>query len=156
LSIALLVGCARTTPPEAEPAAPALRGLDFEADLDVVARSPLRFVPFVRIENRRPTAVTLTFPIACVGLVRAYEERRSAPVWQQAEGQDCPRAPLPVALMPGAEREIRIREVSAGEILGRNLPDGSYRLTVLLEPDGHVLEVEAGRADLERPRSPGD
>jgi hypothetical protein len=63
---------------------------------------------------------------------------------------------LPLALEPDDEREIRIREVSAGEVLGQNLPEGTYRFTVLLEPDGHVLEIEAGEAELERPLGRGD
>ncbi|MFN2420118.1 MAG: hypothetical protein ABR527_01870 [Gemmatimonadota bacterium] len=152
----VLLGCVRSTPPETEPTAPALRGLDFDADLDRVERSPLRLEAVVTITNRRSTPVTLTFPIACLGLIRAYEGGSSAPVWEQLSGEGCPRQPLPLALEPDDEREIRIREMSAGEVLGQNLPEGTYRFTVLLEPDGHVLEIEAGEAELERPLGRGD
>jgi hypothetical protein len=151
----IFLACAGSTRRETGLPAPALRGLDFDADLHVVEEPSLLLQATVTITNRRATPVTLTFPIVCVGLMRAYELDSSSPVWEQRTGEGCPPEPLPLELMPDDEREIRIRGTTAGEVLGADLPAGPYRFTVLLEPDGHVLEIEAGEAELERPRSRG-
>ena len=152
LLVLLSLGCMREPPPPLTPPAPPLRGLDFSADLDVSGRSPQRIETTVEIKNRRSVPATLQFPISCYGLLRAYDGIRDAPVWEQEPGEGCPEEPASLSLMPGEEREVEIPTVLARDVLGAALPDGSYRFTVLLVPDGNVLEIVAGEADLQRPR----
>jgi len=40
--------------------------------------------------------------------------------------------------------------IDVAEILGSELEDGTYRITIVIAPDGHVLEVQAGEAELRR------
>jgi hypothetical protein len=148
LLVALALGCA-PQPPQTEPAPP-LRGIDFRADLEVLRSTPARLATTVTMHNRRPTPATLTFPIACVGLLRAYDGERPAPVWEQHPAGGCPADTLRVDLDPGQAREMSLTTVSTNEVLGRDLPEGTYRFTVLLVPDGHVLEIEAGDARIAR------
>lgn len=149
--VILALGCVYTHP-EGEPGPP-LRGIDFRAELAVLEPSPVRLAPTVTIRNRRATAATLTFPLACLGLLRAYEAGLAAPVWEQTPGERCQPDALSLSLDPGEERRVPILDVGAKEILGEGLADGTYRFTVLLVPDGHVLEVQAGEVELARSRT---
>ncbi|MGH7564396.1 MAG: hypothetical protein ACREK5_08230, partial [Gemmatimonadota bacterium] len=72
--------------------------------------------------------------------------------WDQAENLACTMALVPVELAPGATHEVRAPTVSAYEILDDELPDGEYRITVYLRPDGGVVEIDAGTTDLAIPR----
>jgi hypothetical protein len=128
----------------------ALRGLDFRAEVDVERDSPSRIRGSITIHNRRSTPALVTFPVACYGLLRAYEESaRMAAVWEQA-ADSCPEEPVRLSLMPGEERTIPLAEVDVAGVLASGLPPGSYRFTVVTAPDGHVLEIEAGEEELER------
>lgn len=109
------------------------------------------------IVNRRTTPALLTFPSACLGHLRVYEESaRTVPVWEEEAGEACLASAERISLQPGEEREVRLPHVEVGEILGTELPEGTYRFTVLVAPDGHVLEIEAGEADLTRIRRSPD
>jgi hypothetical protein len=58
-----------------------------------------------------------------------------------------------IELDPGEERTLPTPSVSAYEILGDDLPDGSYRIAVYLRPvDDQVVEIDAGTTDLAIPR----
>ena len=59
---------------------------------------------------------------------------------------------VPVELAPGATREVPTPTASAYDILGEDLPDGKYRITIYLRPDGAVVEIDAGTTDLAIPR----
>jgi hypothetical protein len=109
------------------------------------------------IVNRRPTQALLTFPSACLGLLRVYEETaRTVPVWEQEAGEACSASAERINLMPGEEREVTLPHIEVAEILGTELPEGTYRFTVLVAPDGQVLEIDAGEADLTRIRRSPD
>ena len=60
---------------------------------------------------------------------------------------------LPVELAPGEEQTVPTPTASAYEILGTDLPDGDYRITVYLRPiDVGEVEIDAGTTDLAIPR----
>lgn len=127
----------------------ALRGIDFRADVEVERDSPARLHGSVTIHNRRPTPALLTFPVACYGLLRAYEGSVTVPAWEQpADG--CPEETVRLSLMPDEERTIPLASVGVGSILEGGLAPGTYRFTVVVAPDGQVLEIEAGEEELRR------
>lgn len=145
----LLTGCATAPPTEENPARTPLRGIDFEGDR-VPASGPWAFEGSVTLTNRRTDAATLTFPDPCLALIRVYEvdRTRQAPVWDQASSVACDGEPVVVELSPGESRSMPIQAVSGTGILGDSLPEGRYRITAYVRPDGRVIEVELGEADL--------
>ena len=66
----------------------------------------------------------------------------------------CTQALVQVTLAAGESHDARAR-ASAHEILARGLPDGPYRITGYLRPEGAEVEVELGTAELAIPRQPG-
>ena len=152
-----VLGCRSSPPPQLEPPPSPLRGIDFQAEISLLRASPARVSTTMTIVNRRPTPALLTFPSACLGLLRVYEESaRTVPVWEQEAGEACPASQERIPLLPGEEREVRLPHVEVREILGTELPGGTYRFTVLVAPGGQVLEVEAGEVDLARIRRSPD
>jgi hypothetical protein len=148
-------GCRSAPPPEVEPPGPPLRGLDFEAEASIQRSSPARLVVTMTMRNRRSTPAVLTFPNACLGLLRVYEDsERSVPVWEQPVGDPCPASTASVSLMPGVDHEVILPPIEVAEILGSELAAGTYRITVVIAPGGQVLEIQAGEAELARPRPP--
>lgn len=124
-----------------------LRGIDFLAE---VAPSSPGLSARVTIANRRAEPVVLAFPDGCLALLRAYEGEsdRLAPVWDQRDAVACDPASASIELAPGERREVPVPPVDADQILGDTLPDGTYRLTAYLRPEGRVVEVEAGTVEL--------
>lgn len=149
----LLAGaCATATPVEESPARTPLRGIDFEGNrAPASGRGALE--GSVTMTNRRAATAILTFPDPCVALIRVYEldRTRRAPVWDQASSVTCDGEPVVVELSPGGSRSVPIRAVPGTGILGDSLPDGRYRITAYVRPDGRVIEVELGEADLSVP-----
>ncbi len=146
------IGCYRATPPAADVASAPLRGLDFRAETTLVGALPdERVRTTVYVRNRRSTPVLLSFPISCYGLLRAYDRSaRTAPVWEQEREASCPDMTTRLNLMPGEERTVPLADVEVRRVLGDGLSDGTYRFTVVVAPDGQVLEIEAGEKDLQR------
>lgn len=152
----LLAACAGATTAGREEGSPPLRGIDFVADVAVLESFPVRLAGTVRITNRRATPVRLMFPDTCVAMLRVYDgdDSRSAPVWDQRHTTSCDGDAATLEIEPGGTTEVRVPTVSAAAILGDSLPDGTYRFTAYLRPEGgRVVEVEAGIAELAAPRS---
>jgi hypothetical protein len=59
---------------------------------------------------------------------------------------------VPVELASGATQEVPTPTASGYDILGDDLPDGEYRITIYLRPDGGEVEIDAGTTDLAIPR----
>jgi len=82
--------------------------------------------------------------------LRVYDIRgaRVAPVWEGPEA--CPGEPVALAIAPGESAVLPIPPISAGEILGEDVPAAAYRVTVwlALAPDERVIEIEAGEVEL--------
>ena len=150
--VLLAAACANPTrtAPDAAQRSNALRGIDFQPQVAVLESFPIQLAGSVQITNRRETAVALTFPSECVALLRVYERQgtRNAPVWDQRGIPTCETESITLHLTPGGTASVRVPTATAYEILGDSLPDGSYRLTVYLQPNGNVIEAEAGLVDL--------
>lgn len=152
--LAVLLGaCAPTPPVEDDPAPVPLRGIDFRGERAPGSGSET-IEGFVTVANRRSSAVEIAFPDPCVALLRVYEPDgdRLAAVWDQGKVRDCAGDSIAVDLAAGEERRLEIPAAPAGAILGDSLAPGRYRLTAYVRPEGRVVEVELGEADLSAPR----
>jgi hypothetical protein len=127
-------------------------GIEYKGDVAVMESFPVQLRGRVTIANRSGETRTVTFPDGCVALLRAYRPGESEPVWDQSGEQACTMALVPVELAPGATQEVPTPTASAYEILGEDLPDGEYRITIYLRPDGGMVEIDAGTTDLAIPR----
>jgi hypothetical protein len=159
--IAVAMACAnstRTAPDAAIHGADGLRGIDFAPDLLIMESFPVQLAGTVRITNRRERGVSLTFPNDCIVLLRIYDRQgaRNAPVWDQRGAPACHPETARLDVPSGGTVAVRIPTVSAYEILGDGLPDGTYRATLYLQPNGQVIEAEAGAVDLAVPRQGGE
>lgn len=154
--VTALAACANatSTAPGAVHGIGALRGIDFLPDVAVMESFPVQLAGTVRITNRREAGATLTFPHSCMALLRVYDRQgaRNAPVWDQRTVTPCEADPVALDLPPGGTAAVRVPTVSAYEILGDSLADGTYRVTLYLQPNGKVVEAEAGSVDLAVPR----
>lgn len=124
-------------------------GIEYRGDVAILESFPVQLAATVTLENVGDASRTLAFPDGCVLLLRAYDGRDR--VWDQAREVFCTQAVVPVTLAPGDSHEVRVR-ASAYDILDDGLPDGTYRVTGYLRPDGGEVEVELGTAELAIPR----
>ncbi|HEX7118039.1 MAG TPA: BsuPI-related putative proteinase inhibitor [Longimicrobiales bacterium] len=125
-------------------------GITYRADTRVMESFPVRLGPTVSVRNDSGTPRTIRFPDGCVVLLRVYTEpeRTGQPAWDQARTVGCFQAIQEVDLAPGDTATLAGGTIGAAEILGDSLPAGRYYFTVVLRPDGQVLELAAGAADL--------
>ncbi|HET6616735.1 MAG TPA: BsuPI-related putative proteinase inhibitor [Gemmatimonadota bacterium] len=128
-------------------------GIEYRAEVLVMESFPVQLSGRATIRNASSEPRTVTFPDGCVALMRAYRPQGGGPVWDQAHEIGCTMALVPVELAPGEERTVPTPTASAYEILGTDLPDGDYRITVYLRPiDAGEVEIDAGTTDLAIPR----
>lgn len=128
-------------------------GIEYRADLLVMESFPVQLRARTFMKNRTGESRTITFRDGCVTLMRAYRAGGGEPVWDQAKGTGCTMALVPFTLGPGEERELPVTGATAYDILGAELPDGPYRITVYLRPvDGPEVEIGAGTTELAIPR----
>jgi hypothetical protein len=87
-------------------------------------------------------------PDDCPVRLRIYDidGDRVAPVWDGPAG--CERTPVVFAIAPGESARLPIPITEAREILGNDLGEGPYRVTVWLAPEERVIEIEAGNVEL--------
>lgn len=153
--VLLLGGCAGSEPPPGTDRAssPATQaGVEYRADTQVLESFPVQLRATVTLLNRTGETVMLELPDGCPVLLRAYREGvGSKPAWDQGNVLVCTLAIQEVRLAPGESRTFQGRS-DAREILGDSLPDGSYRLTAVVRPNGSTVELPAGSAQLAVPR----
>lgn len=158
---ATLIACTGASTPTSDGSRPAdwapggavvADGIEYTGDVAVMESFPVQLRGNVTIANRSAETRTVTFPDGCVALLRAYRPGESEPVWDQSGEQACTMALVPVELAPGATQEVPTPTASGYDILGEDLPDGEYRITIYLRPDGGDVEIDAGTTDLAIPR----
>jgi hypothetical protein len=132
------------------PAGTQTGGIAYTGELAILESFPVQLAATVTAKNISSSAVTLRFPDSCVVLLRAY--RGHDLVWDQSQGTACLQMIETFDLAAGESRSFKSR-TNAYEILGKDLADGVYRMTGYLRPEGGVVEVELGEADLAIPRS---
>ena len=131
-------------------------GIEYRADVAVLESFPAQLSGRATVTNRSGGPRTVTFTNGCLAQMRVYRAEGGDPVWDQARETGCTMALVPLDLDPGEESIIPTGIVSARDILGEDLPDGSYGIAVYLrlaDDDGVVeIEVEAGVTELAIPR----
>lgn len=162
LPVALLLACTGANAPTSDGGPPGRGsprggavlqdGIEYTGEVLVMESFPVQLSGRVTIANRSQETRTATFPDGCVALLRAYRPGEREPVWDQSGEQACTMALVPVELAPGATQQIATPTASGYDILGEDLPDGEYRITIYLRPDGGVVEIDAGTTDLAIPR----
>jgi hypothetical protein len=109
-----------------------------------------RLVGRLTLTNPTPNAVALRFPDSCVVLMRLYglfDNRLVA----DAHSKRCLPQPVDVVLEPGASRTFEIN-VTFFFVLGNEVPEGRYHVTLYLRPEGSdLVEIAVGRPRLVRP-----
>ena len=134
-------------------------GLRFDADLVVMESFPVQIQGVLKVENLGDEAVNLT-SVGCPLMLRVYQDEQE--VWDQGELAICPamQTPdiggpgpviyLPHEVKPGEEIELTTATVSAADILGDELENGEYSVSVyILNPEiDEPTEFEAGEVEL--------
>lgn len=150
------LGCGSSRTEGGEPLKPGasgaakVEGIEYRGELLVMESFPVQLAANVTVTNTSKQPATLEFPDGCVVLLRAY--RAGEQVWDQSAEMACTMAIQSVTLGAGESKTFRAG-TDAYEILGDALPDGSYRMTAYLRPDGRVVELELGSTDLAIPRA---
>ncbi len=136
-------------PPPEELGDMVVDGIAYRVDTQVVETDPVTIQADLELENVTRERVEVTFPDACVILLRGYrdEERTPPPDWDQARVIACAQVLVQHVLEPGQIERHQTR-VRAHEVLGDSLPAGRYHLTVFLRPDTRTIEIAAGAADM--------
>lgn len=123
--------------------------ITYRAETVVMESFPVQLRTSVHITNGTNAAVTLTFPDGCLVLLRAYhDEARTDLAYDMSKHVGCTLAVVPVNIAPGETRSLSTSTVSAREILGSTLPNGTYYFSAVLRPNGKTLSIPAGSADL--------
>jgi len=124
-------------------------GLRLEAEVAVIDSTPVQLRGSLEVTN--PTDQATSFDVGgCPVFLRVYDATGTV-VWDQGDGAICSMILRTVTL--GAEETERFQtaEAEVGEILGEELPDGSYRAAVYLAfVDGGQPEASAGEVELAR------
>ncbi|MFN2433617.1 MAG: hypothetical protein ABR599_12530 [Gemmatimonadota bacterium] len=155
-SVLLQVACVSRGESAGDPVRPgaagdtAEDGLAYSGDLAVLESFPVQLVPHVVVRNTSQEERSLTFPDGCVVLLRAYVGERL--VWDQSRQVGCTMALQTVTVARGGSRRLSGATVSAYEVLGDSLPDGTYRMAAYLRPDLGDVEVSLGEVSLAVPR----
>ena len=128
------------------------QGLDFQGVLDVMESFPVQLAGKVTITNPGSSDRRIDLG-SCVPLIRVYRPGEDEPVWDQAEEVICPAVLIRHELAPGESIELHGPRASAADILNVRLPDGTYRVTLVVQPvEGDEVELEVGTVDLAIPR----
>lgn len=161
--VALALACADRTPapgpgdevapePDRTPATADVGGLALEAQVAVLDSVPVQLRGTLRVEN--PTERTISFDVGgCPVFLRVYGAEDARAVWDQGDGAICTMILRTVTLEPGNSETFQTGEASAADILGEDLPDGTYRVAVYLALlEGGQPEAAAGQVELAIPR----
>lgn len=146
---------AGTGPPDGSPigsGSAVHQGIEYEVVLQVMESFPVQIAADVEVTNPGDSTVRTTFPDGCVALLRVYDPAADGPVWDQGHEVGCTMALVPLELAPEESTSFRAPTASARDVLGDDLPDGTYEFVVYLRPDGETVEIEAGPVELAIPR----
>lgn len=136
--LALLAGCG---------SGDEIDGLYFEADIRVMESFPVQIQGVLKVENRGKEGVILT-SFGCPLMMRVYQDDQE--VWDQGEAAVCPAIFLPLEVEPGQEVELTTPVASASQILGDELENGEYSVSVyIVAPEiEEPTEFRAGEVEL--------
>lgn len=114
-----------------------------------------RLVGRVTLTNPTSRTISVRFPDTCVVLLRLYTAFEGRLVID-AHSKRCIEVPIDVTLAPGESRTFETN-TTFFFILGNALPEGRYRATLYLRPEGlETVEIAVGLPRLVRPVDEGD
>lgn len=159
--LAFALACADRTPgpetgnmpePDRSTAPADVGGFALEANVAIMESFPVQLTGTLRVEN--PTQRTISFDVGgCPVFLRGYGSAKGEVVWDQGDGAICTMILRTVTLEPGAVESFQTTTAGAGDILGEDLPDGTYRVAVYLAlVEGGQPEAVAGEVQLAVPR----
>lgn len=154
------LACAEQAPePEVEPgpvqnrvpSAADISALELRADVAVMESFPVQLRGTLTARN--PTERAVEFDVGgCPVFLRVYDVAGSI-AWDQGDGAICTMILRTVTLAPGAAETFETSTASAADILGEDLPDGTYGVAVYLALiEGGQPEAAAGEVELAIPR----
>ena len=114
-----------------------------------------RLVGRVTLTNPTTMTVAVRFPDTCIVLLRLYTVSEGR-LMIDAHSKRCIEVPVDVALAPGESRTFETN-TTFFFILGNALPEGRYRATLYLRPEGlETVEIAVGLPRLFRPVDEAD
>lgn len=124
-------------------------GLRLEADVAVLDSEPVHLRGSLVVTN--PTDQVTSFDVGgCPVFLRVYDST-GAEVWDQGDGAICTMILRTVTLEPGASERFQTAEAAVPDILGEELPGGTYSVAVYLAlVEGGQPEDSAGDVELAR------
>lgn len=159
---AFALACAEQTPPpepETEqgpvpnrvPPTVDIAAFELEADVAVMESFPVQLRGTLSVHN--PTDRTIEFDVGgCPVFLRAYHSAGGI-AWDQGDGAICTMILRTVRIEPGGSESFETATASAADILGEDLPDGTYGVAVYLAlVEGGQPEASAGEVELAIPR----
>ena len=124
-------------------------GISYRAETAIMESFPVQLRTSVHITNGTNAGITLTFPDGCLVQLRAYHDQaRTDLAYDMARHVGCTMALVPVNIAPGETRTLSTPTISAREILGNTSPNGTYYFSAVLRPNGKLLSIPAGSAEL--------
>ncbi|CAN5875474.1 hypothetical protein BH20GEM1_BH20GEM1_12250 [soil metagenome] len=157
MGLALACGSGATGPsaPEAPDQAVPIRGKIGDLRFEALLLQPSwdRLVGRMTLINPTPDPIALRFPDNCVVLMRLYGLFDNQLV-ADAHSKRCIPLPVEVTLEPGESRTFETN-VTFFFVLGNEVPEGRYHVTLYLRPEGsEVVEIAVGRPRMVRPDEP--
>ena len=123
-------------------------GISYRAEAVIMESFPVQVRLNVHITNGKGNAVKLTFPDGCLVQLRLFRDAARSDEVQHAAQYGCTMALVPVTIEPGETQTISTPTMSAAEILGNKLPNGTYYLSAEIRPNWKTQFIPAGEAEL--------
>ena len=151
--VAMVAGCA------ADPGEPGTRGgdaqtivesnIEYRAETLIMESFPVQLRANVHITNLRSAPVTVTFRDGCLVYLRVYRDAaRTSLAYDSERVEGCTDALVPISVGAGQSKTVSARTISAADILGDSLPNGTYYFSAVVRPETHRLTLHAGSAEL--------
>ena len=126
-------------------------GIRFTASTAVLESFPVQLHTTVTVTNQTSGRHSVTFRDGCIVLLRAYNTATAtAATWDAGRQTACTMALVTVPLEAGASKAFTT-VVSARDILGDSLPNGSYHIKAYLRPLSANVELSTGPVPLAVP-----
>ena len=123
--------------------------VEYRAESLIMESFPVQIRTNVQITNLGIAATTVTFPDGCLVFLRVYRDAaRTSLAWDSEREYGCTDALVPITVGSGQSKTISSPTVSAREILGDSLANGTYYFSAVIRPANRRLTLQAGSAEL--------
>ena len=123
----------------------------YRAETLIMESFPVQLRANVHITNLRSAPVTVTFRDGCLVYLRVYRDAaRTSLAYDSEKVEGCTDALVPVSVGAGQSKTVSARTISAADILGDSLPNGTYYFSAVVRPETQRITLHAGSAALAR------